>query len=132
MAPYQRIGPVPPGFDSDRVSAMVAERVQAKKARGFKRADELQAKLDAMGVRLDDRFRTWSVELSLGLAIDAYKHGEVGREEMRRQSARPSLHTPSKRGEGRRVWQRRRARRRGESHQAGARRRRAKPGTSSS
>ena len=40
---------------------MVKERQQAKIARDFETADALQAKIVALGVRLDDRRRTWSV-----------------------------------------------------------------------
>jgi len=62
-AGYELKGDIPEGFDGGAAEQMVMERQQAKIARDFATADELQAKLIAMGVFLDDRRRTWSVKL---------------------------------------------------------------------
>jgi cysteinyl-tRNA synthetase len=42
------------GLSDDAVAALVAERVAAKKARNFARADEIRASLDAQGIVLED------------------------------------------------------------------------------
>jgi len=86
-APYARFGPVPEGFAVERAAALVEERVAAKAARDYGKADALQRRLAAMGVRLDDRWRTWSVELTLALAKDAHEAYE--REAAARRAKRP-------------------------------------------
>jgi len=58
---YELYGELPAGFDAAPIVEMVNERQQAKIARDFAKADELQAKIVAQGIRLDDRRRTWSV-----------------------------------------------------------------------
>jgi len=61
-AGYSLKGKVPEGFDGAAAEALVTERTAAKIARNFDKADELQVQIVAMGVRLDDRRRTWSVQ----------------------------------------------------------------------
>ena len=57
---YRRDGALPAGFDEALAQALVDERAAAKRSRNFVLADELQARLKAMDLRLDDRLRTWS------------------------------------------------------------------------
>ena len=59
-AGYELKGELPAGYDAAPVVALVNERVAAKIARDFAKADALQEQLVGMGVRLDDRRRTWS------------------------------------------------------------------------
>lgn len=70
---YAQYGPVPPGFDTKQVSRLVAERCAAKAARDFDAADRLQSQLVAMGVRVDDRWRTWSCAVTIQQAKDLRK-----------------------------------------------------------
>ena len=42
------------GISDEAVEALIAERVAAKKARNFGRADEVRAELDAQGIVLED------------------------------------------------------------------------------
>jgi cysteinyl-tRNA synthetase len=42
------------GLSDEAVAALVAERVAAKKARNFARADEIRADLDTQGIVLED------------------------------------------------------------------------------
>ena len=60
-AGYELVGDLPAGYDAEPIEAMVKERQAAKIARDFELADALQVKLQAKGVRLDDRRRTWSI-----------------------------------------------------------------------
>jgi cysteinyl-tRNA synthetase len=43
------------GVDADRVEKLIEERKTARKSKDFKRADEIRAKLDSLGVELKDR-----------------------------------------------------------------------------
>lgn len=63
--PYKLYGPIPPSFEREQIERLVAARVEAKKGREYGKADKLQRKLDTMGVKLDDRWRTWSVPVWL-------------------------------------------------------------------
>jgi len=60
-AGYELYGSLPADFDGEAAKALVKARQEAKIARDFEAADGLQEKLAGMGVRLDDRRRTWSV-----------------------------------------------------------------------
>jgi len=57
---YTLTGAAPDGVDVDAVNAILAKRRDAKKAKDFASADEMQAELSAMGVWVDDKKRTWS------------------------------------------------------------------------
>jgi len=57
--PYSLLGDPPEGADVGAVLAILAERAEAKQERDFETADALQAKLNEMGVTVDDRKRTW-------------------------------------------------------------------------
>jgi hypothetical protein len=59
-ASYSLYGPLPPGFDARKVEHLLADRCAAKAKRDFGAADALQDQLVALGVRIDDRWRTWS------------------------------------------------------------------------
>lgn len=61
LMPYTLYGLVPEGFDLEKAQRLVYARVRSKAAREFEQADLLQRKLSAMGVRLDDRWRTFSI-----------------------------------------------------------------------
>ena len=56
---YRLKGSVPAGFDVEVVEPLLVRRIDAKKARDFDAADALQAELQAMGVLINDRQRTW-------------------------------------------------------------------------
>ena len=58
---YALFGSLPASFDGPRAQALVASRAQAKSNKHYAEADKLQVELVAMGVKLDDRRRTWSV-----------------------------------------------------------------------
>lgn len=101
-AAYTQYGPVPDGFDTDRVEALIAERCAAKAAGEYAKADQLQEALILMGVRLDDRWRTWSslaaleapsAPRSASKADDAAQAGQV-------VSTKTSAGRPSGRGRG--------------------------------
>lgn len=57
---YKLQGSPPAGIDLPAVEALLTKRREAKKAREFGKADEMQQELLAMGVWIDDRERTWS------------------------------------------------------------------------
>jgi cysteinyl-tRNA synthetase len=50
LRPAETVG----GLSNDEIDALIAERVAAKKARNFGRADEVRAQLDAQGIVLED------------------------------------------------------------------------------
>jgi cysteinyl-tRNA synthetase len=56
---FSLVGPSPEGVDVEAVEAILAKRVQAKKAREFEASDALQAELLKMGVYVNDKKRTW-------------------------------------------------------------------------
>lgn len=64
MKPFELYGEVPEGIDVAAVEALLAERVEMKKARDYDAADRLQAELVAMGIYVNDRQRTWSKALN--------------------------------------------------------------------
>ena len=70
--PYKPYGRLPQGFDAMRVQALVDERCEAKAKKNYAKADVLQEEIVKMGVRLDDRWRTWSCEVS-GRVVPATK-----------------------------------------------------------
>ena len=59
---YTLSGEPPAGADVAAIEKLLAERVEAKLARDFDKADGLQATLVEMGVFCNDRMRTWSSE----------------------------------------------------------------------
>ena len=56
---YSQAGPLPSSVDVGAVERLLAERVQAKLRKDFDEADALQAQLRSMGVRVNDRRRTY-------------------------------------------------------------------------
>ena len=46
--------------DETRVNGLLAERMQAKMRRDFGTADQIQSELQAMGVEVYDKERTWT------------------------------------------------------------------------
>lgn len=60
--PFTMQGMPPKGFDVQQARALVAARVEAKANHDYAKAEELQAELGRMRVRLDDRYRTWTVQ----------------------------------------------------------------------
>jgi cysteinyl-tRNA synthetase len=50
LRPAETVG----GLSNDEIDALIAERVAAKKARNFGRADEVRAQLDGLGIVLED------------------------------------------------------------------------------
>jgi len=59
---YSLKGSLTAGFDAAPVEALLAKRVEAKLAKDYATADELQAQVVALGVYLNDRERWWSVD----------------------------------------------------------------------
>ena len=57
---YALSGELPDGFDAAPVEALLAERVAAKLGKDYALADQLQANIEALGVFVNDRTRTWS------------------------------------------------------------------------
>jgi cysteinyl-tRNA synthetase len=43
------------GVDAERVEKLIEERKTARKSKDFKRADEIRAELDSLGIELKDR-----------------------------------------------------------------------------
>lgn len=62
LSDYKLDGTPPAGVDVSVVEKMLAERVDAKKAKDYATADGLQEQLEGMGVYTNDRRRTWSGE----------------------------------------------------------------------
>lgn len=56
---YTLEGVLPPTVDSDRVALMIQQRVEAKQAKDYAAADNLQEELKSMGVLVNDRKRTY-------------------------------------------------------------------------
>jgi cysteinyl-tRNA synthetase len=48
-------GPRRGGLDETRITALIAERQEARRQRNFKRADEIRAEIDALGAILEDK-----------------------------------------------------------------------------
>ena len=62
---YTRVGDLDAAVEEEKVHEILAERVLAKRARDFDRADELKEVLQReLGVRVNDRARSWSVGAS--------------------------------------------------------------------
>jgi hypothetical protein len=59
FGPYRAVGDVS-RVDSRRVEAMLAEREELRRARNFDAADGVRQALMGMGVRVDDKDRTWT------------------------------------------------------------------------
>jgi len=58
---YRLFGALPEGFDSGPIERLIARRVGARLKKHYSEADRLQKRILRMGVRLDDRRRTWSL-----------------------------------------------------------------------
>ena len=58
---YKRFGAAPADFPSGLIEALVERRTKARLKKHYAEADRLQKRIQRMGVRLDDRRRTWSV-----------------------------------------------------------------------
>ena len=58
---YRLYGTLPPDFDSAPIERLIARRVSARLKKHYSEADRLQKRILRMGVRLDDRQRTWSL-----------------------------------------------------------------------
>lgn len=58
---YTRFGSIPPDFDSRVVENLIAKRLKARLNRQFSEADRLQKQIQRLGIKLDDRRRTWSL-----------------------------------------------------------------------
>jgi len=56
-----RFGRLPSGFDSEPIEALIEKRQRARQHKHYSEADRLQSRIQRMGVKLDDRRRTWSV-----------------------------------------------------------------------
>jgi len=60
--PHMRLfGRLPQGFDPVPVEALIAKRARARLRMHYSEADRLQRRIQRLGVKLDDRRRTWSV-----------------------------------------------------------------------
>ena len=59
LGPFTLVGAAPAGVDVSAVEALLAQRVECKKARDYDGSDKLQATLLKMGVYVKDRDRTW-------------------------------------------------------------------------
>ena len=60
--PHMRLfGRLPQGFDPVPVEALIAKRARARLRMHYSEADRLQRRIERLGVKLDDRRRTWSV-----------------------------------------------------------------------
>ena len=62
MRSYKLFGTLPPGFDPAPVERLIARRISARARKHYSEADRLQRRVLRMGVRLDDRRRTWSLQ----------------------------------------------------------------------
>lgn len=58
---FRLYGRLPSGFDRVPVEALIAKRASARLKKHYSEADRLQRRIQRMGVKLDDRRRTWSV-----------------------------------------------------------------------
>jgi len=70
---YKLKGALPEGFDTIAVEALLARRVEAKKARDFETADALQEEITALGVYLNDNEHWWRVGKTRKASADDYK-----------------------------------------------------------
>mmetsp|Transcript_3402 Transcript_3402/g.11387 ORF Transcript_3402/g.11387 Transcript_3402/m.11387 type:complete len:288 (+) Transcript_3402:102-965(+) len=68
---YKPFGRIPADFDAATVERLIARRVQARLKRHYNEADRLQQRVLRLGVRLDDRRRTWSVQKGWARRRDA-------------------------------------------------------------
>ena len=59
---YRLHGELPSGFDAGPIEQLIERRVSARLKKHFSEADRLQTRVQRMGVKLDDRRRTWSLE----------------------------------------------------------------------
>ena len=59
---YKRVGDMFAIVDTAKVQSLLAERTNQKIVKNFHAADEIRAQLTAMGVRVDDRERSWKVD----------------------------------------------------------------------
>ena len=59
---YKLYGKLPAGFDAEPIELLIAQRVSARLKRHYSQADRLQKRIGRMGVRLDDRRRTWELQ----------------------------------------------------------------------
>jgi len=57
---YRRVGDTSVEVDERKVNEMLGERTGCKMSRNFDRADEIRSELEGMGVRVDDREKTWT------------------------------------------------------------------------
>lgn len=64
--PFRMQGTPPKGFDVEAARSLVAERTDAKSRHEYEKAEQLQAQLGAMGIKLDDRYRTWTFKSAAG------------------------------------------------------------------
>jgi len=58
---YTQYGSAPRDFPYGLVEALIEKRTRARLKKHYSEADRLQARIGRMGVKLDDRWRTWSV-----------------------------------------------------------------------
>lgn len=59
---YRLYGELPAGYDATPVERLLAKRVVARMKKRYSEADRLQRRVMRMGVRIDDRRRTWSLQ----------------------------------------------------------------------
>ena len=74
---YRRIDDGSTRIDVERVNNLLASRNDFRRARNFSEADMIQRELVGMGVRIDDRGRTWRAGPLNNRASD----GQEGRKE---------------------------------------------------
>lgn len=58
---YKLFGKLPEGYDSTAATGLIAKRVTARLKKHYSEADRLQKRLLRMGIKLDDRRRTYSI-----------------------------------------------------------------------
>ena len=58
---YTRYGSAPRDFPEQMILALIEKRITARLKKHYSEADRIQKRLNNLGVRLDDRRRTWSV-----------------------------------------------------------------------
>jgi cysteinyl-tRNA synthetase len=54
-----------PQSKAEAIDSLLGQRLAAKKARAFEKADALQAELRGIGVEVDDKSREWHVRPAL-------------------------------------------------------------------
>jgi len=85
---YKLYGKLTEGFDAAPIERLIARRVVARLKKHYSEADRLQSRILRMGVKLDDRLRTWSLRRGWKESQEALaaEDAQMGRQQQRLQA----------------------------------------------